>query len=286
MAGFCIYCGKPLENGTCTCSDFQAARQAAAQQAAAQQAAAQQMAARQQVWQGNAQGNGQPDMRAGGNGQDAYSQTIKTQFSSSKGMFFDFIKNPITMMKKVYTGADKKTAILMGVFHLLIFLVICLVKIPVLEFEDKMGIGLKVAVAVGAFVVLHALITFGIAKYRHVPVDIMSVIGIFCVATIPSSAFLIVALVASYVSWTILGLCLIMGLLAWIVLATEAVKVALHEDKDIVFWLIMLVMALVVIITAIVAKQIVMGIVKQLALSAITNSAGDFLNDALGSFLF
>ena len=34
MADFCIYCGKPLQNGVCTCAEFQTAQQ---QQMAAQQ---------------------------------------------------------------------------------------------------------------------------------------------------------------------------------------------------------------------------------------------------------
>lgn len=290
MAGFCIYCGKPLENNACTCDDFQAAaRQAMAQQAAAQQqamaqqqaAARQQAMAQQQMWQGMPQ-NGQPDMYMGGYTQNNYGENVKKQFSNSKGMFVDFIKNPISMMSKVYTGADKRTAILMGVFHMLIFVLICLTKIPMLEFSDKFGIGLKIAVAVGVFVALHALIIYGFAKYRHIPINLTSAIGVFCVATIPSSAFIIAAWLMSYVSWLVCGLCLMLGMLAWIVLMTDAVKVVLQLDNDIVFWITLLVMAIVIIITGIVAKQIVMGIAKQLAVGAITKSAKSLLG-GLGS---
>ncbi len=284
MAEFCIYCGKPLQNGVCTCNEFQVAQQQqiAAQQMAAQQMAAQQMASRQ-MGQGMPQGQQYgANMYAGGAAQNTYAQNAKDQLSKSKTLFVDFIKHPISMMSKLYTGEDKKTAVLMGVFHLLLFILICLTKIPLLEFNDKLGIGLKIAIAVGLFVMVHALIAFAAAKYRHVSVNFMSVVGIFCVATIPSSAFLILAWLMSYVSWIVCILCLIVALLSWIALLTEAVGVTLQTNKDIAFWVSLGIMVLVIIISAFIIKQIVVGIATQLAVGALKGTAGSLLG-GLGS---
>lgn len=264
MAEFCIYCGKPLVNGACTCDDFQAA-------------------ARQQMQQGMQQ-NGQSNMYTGGGyTQSAYGENVKKQFSDSKAMFVDFIKNPISMMSRVYNGADKRTAILMGVFHLLIYVLVCLAKIPVLEVNDKLGIGLKIAVGLGAFLLLPALITYGFAMYRHIQINLTSAIGVFCVATIPSSGFIIAALLISYVSLAASVLCLVMGMLAWIMLMSAAVKAILQLDNDVIFWISLLVLAIAIIIGGFVVKQIVVGIAKQFAVAAAKKAVGGALSGLAGS---
>ncbi|MDY4069641.1 MAG: hypothetical protein SOY45_07165 [Lachnospiraceae bacterium] len=291
MADFCIYCGKLLQNGVCTCAEFQTAQQQ--QMAAQQQILAQQMAAQQQILaqqmaaqqMGQGMPQGQPfgaNMYAGGVAQNTYTQGAKDQLSKSKSLFVDFIKHPISMMGKMYTGEDKKTAVLMGVFHLLIFVLICLTKIPLLELGDKVGIGLKIAIAVGTFVMVHVLIAFGAAKYRHVSVNFMSVVGIFCVATIPSSAFLILAWLMSYISWTVCILCMMVALLSWIVLLTEAVGVTLQTNRDIAYWVSLGIMVLVVIISVFIIKKIAVGIATQLAVGALKGGA-DSLLGGLGS---
>lgn len=268
MGNFCKYCGKQLVNGRCDCEDYQ--RENPVVNVPNQEAPQNQEIPQNQEAPQNQN-----------NTQSQYQQAAKDHFNNSKNLFVNFLKNPIGMMSEVANSNDKVSPIILGVLHMIILVLICMIKIPSSDYLGisggvKFSIGLRLALIIGVIVVCTASITFAFAKKNNPNASYLDVICVFCLTTIPSSIICLLALLLSYISVLFAAIAVIMAIISWVMLCNEAVQVSVEKNKDICFWLTIIIIAIVMTVIFIITKSVVQNYINGAARDIIDNLSDIF----------
>lgn len=175
----------------------------------------------------------------------------KEQFNKSKVMFLEFIKKPVTMMSGLKDNDDMLTPLLFGALQVILTLIFTSIKLK------SFSSGLLIALAVIVANVVSAGIVFAVGKSKDSSLNFMKILELFCIATIPGTALLIVAFIFSFfwLGGTALFLCV--GFLSWIMLGYHAANEYIQMDKNLVFWIYLVIIAAVVIVVSIISKQVI-----------------------------
>lgn len=175
----------------------------------------------------------------------------KEQLNKSKVMFLEFIKKPVTMMSGLKDNDDMLTPLLFGALQVVLTLIFASIKLK--SFQSGLLISLAVIVAN----LVSAGIVFAVGKSKDSSLNFMKILELFCIATIPGTALLIVAFIFSFFWFgaTVLFLCV--GFLSWIMLGYHAANEYIQMDKNLVFWIYLIILAAVVIVVSIISKQAV-----------------------------
>ncbi|MDD3369385.1 MAG: hypothetical protein PHP50_10975 [Lachnospiraceae bacterium] len=281
MGNFCKYCGKPLVNGACDCPGFLAENQTVTQNVNVEQPVNmqpdnQQVPPNYQQVQPNYQQVPPNYQQAQPNYQQVppnyqqvqpnfQQQAAKEQLNKSKVLFMKFLKSPVGMMSEVAGGGDKTSPLILGGLHLLVIILALLIRIPEMDMNEKLPIALKIAIVVGGIDLVNVALVFIAAQIMKLKASFRDYLCIFCLATIPSSLLCIAGLLFTYISIPLSIIILLMALVSWIILLTEATTVSLGVGKDLAFWIAMAVMAIVVLVCYLVAKQYVVSAIEDAA---------------------
>lgn len=214
MSKFCEFCGKPTNNGICTCEEYQ----------------------KQIGYQIPPQTNSQ------------FAAASKEQFAKSKNLFMQFVKNPIGMMSQIVSIEDNKSPFIFGVIHALIVFLYVYLKTSIPQLSAI------VACTIFAISFITAGITFGFAKKYDENTRFTNVLSLFFIATIPASIMVLASLILSYIYMPLAALMLVTAFISWIVIGFIATQESIKADINKVFWIYFIVIALVIAASSIIVK--------------------------------
>ena len=214
MSKFCEFCGKPTNNGICTCEEFQ----------------------KLTGYQSPPQPNSQ------------FAAASKEQFAKSKNLFMQFVKNPIGMMSQIASIEDNKSPFIFGIIHALIVFLYVYLKTSIPQLSTI------VACTVFAISLITAGITFGFAKKYDENTRFTNVLSLFFIATIPASIMVLASLILSYIYMPLAALLLVTAFISWIVIGFIATQESIKVDINKVFWIYFIVIALVIAASSIIVK--------------------------------